>query len=351
MTTELIPTAGDGASTEVATVPESGVGVSALIVQPRPEAQPTDPMRAWADEKVRVLLDNLKSIMSGGVLETRLLPKLTVPGGVSEKSVPAWAIPSALDDMLGGGQGAAREVAGVILLSRKHRSYYAKEIGERTEGEDPRPDCASDDLMFGVGDISGNRGRKQKMACDQCPMNEWGSDVKGGRGKACKEKVTLFVLVPGLMLPLVVIAPPGSLENLNAYLVTHTLRGKHPRHLMTGFGLEVVPGGKVAFARIVFKTKSELGPQDKAYVDALADALLPILSKAKLEDDGGGGYGEAAGGGQTQAATVKTDAPPVDPAAEAEAFAKDFGISDPDETPAEAPADDAPKGKKSPVKK
>jgi len=34
----------------------------------------------------------------------------------------------------------------------------------------------------------------QSSACGPCPMNEWGSDPEGGRGKACKERRRLAVI-------------------------------------------------------------------------------------------------------------------------------------------------------------
>jgi hypothetical protein len=35
---------------------------------------------------------------------------------------------------------------------------------------------------------------RQERSCATCPLNEWGSDPKGGRGKACKETRRLVVL-------------------------------------------------------------------------------------------------------------------------------------------------------------
>ena len=37
---------------------------------------------------------------------------------------------------------------------------------------------------------------KQADACEGCPMNEWGSDLEGGKGKACKDSYILALLPP-----------------------------------------------------------------------------------------------------------------------------------------------------------
>ncbi len=62
------------------------------------------------------------------------------------------------------------------------------------------PSCAAvgrdenDSLLpFGVGDDGGEDFKPVHDACGDCPMNEWGSDPTGGKGKACKNAVRLVV--------------------------------------------------------------------------------------------------------------------------------------------------------------
>lgn len=330
MTTELI---------QNAAAPPAVIGEefsSSLVTVKPAEARPTDAMTQWAERKVAELLASLAPIMPGGILDTKNLPHMKAPSG----GAVTWEVPPVLDHLIGGGQGATKEFSGVLLFQRAVRVYYARSMDEQAaagaEGADKRPDCRSDDLIHGTGDISGNRGAKVRRECEACPMNQWGTDPKTGKGKACKEKVIAFVLVPGVTLPIVVSASTGSLENLRKYLVGHALLGNQFSQVMTGFGLERVEG-QLPYSRIRFATKGELAPADKAYAKALADALAPILRHARIEDDGGG---DAAGGPvETQASAA-----PVDPAAEAEKFKQDFGLEDP--APAAEPAPAKGKAKK-----
>ncbi len=62
------------------------------------------------------------------------------------------------------------------------------------------PSCAAvgrdenDSLLpFGVGDDGGEDFKPVHDACGDCPMNGWGSDPTGGKGKACKNAVRLVV--------------------------------------------------------------------------------------------------------------------------------------------------------------
>ena len=40
-----------------------------------------------------------------------------------------------------------------------------------------------------------------KRACADCPHNQWGTDPKGGKGKACKNMVRVYVLQEGCAFP------------------------------------------------------------------------------------------------------------------------------------------------------
>ncbi len=78
------------------------------------------------------------------------------------------------------------------------------------EGQD-RPDCSSMDGKYGVYfDVELNR--EQRRECATCPFNKYGSDPKGGKGKACKEMRRLFLLEEGSNMSSVVTLPPTSLK-------------------------------------------------------------------------------------------------------------------------------------------
>lgn len=79
----------------------------------------------------------------------------------------------------------------VVVASVFERRYYA----ESYDPDNPQsPHCFSFSLT-GVGMTPHAQvTSKQADLCANCPMNEWGTSLTGGRGKACKEVRRLAVL-------------------------------------------------------------------------------------------------------------------------------------------------------------
>lgn len=75
------------------------------------------------------------------------------------------------------------------------------------------PVCASYDGIDGVEVETG-----ECHKCEVCPHNKYGTAVKG-RGKACKNMIRLWVLVPGLSIPVLVTLPPTSLSAWTNYRI------------------------------------------------------------------------------------------------------------------------------------
>lgn len=82
----------------------------------------------------------------------------------------------------------------IIVASTMQRLYYDKPF-------DPNKPASPICFAFhdGTDDVPWvpheKAHAKQSDLCATCPMNEWGSDIKGGRGKACKE-VRKLALIP-----------------------------------------------------------------------------------------------------------------------------------------------------------
>jgi hypothetical protein len=83
----------------------------------------------------------------------------------------------------------------IIVASMMQRLYYDKPYDPNKPAS---PVCfAFHDGEDGVPWIPHEKAHeKQAETCALCPMSEWGSDIKGGRGKACKE-VRKLALIPG----------------------------------------------------------------------------------------------------------------------------------------------------------
>lgn len=124
---------------------------------------------------------------------------------ITEFDLPQARVPS------GGGKYFAltageptASIEGVIALAVRRRAYWAE--GDSPDGSPP--DCASRDMQRGVGDPGGN--------CSECPFAEWGTG-REGRGKACKERLLLFVIRRDDLIPLVVSVPPTGLGAIRRY--------------------------------------------------------------------------------------------------------------------------------------
>lgn len=115
--------------------------------------------------------------------------------------------------------------------------------------------------------------KKQNDNCATCPQNAWGSDPKGGRGKACKNGRSLAMIPADVKAEEIVKAevaiqklPITSVKFWGNYvnLISATF-GRPPLGMVTTIG--VVPDMKHQF-HITFDPKA---PVDVSYIKALLD--------------------------------------------------------------------------------
>jgi hypothetical protein len=98
------------------------------------------------------------------------------------------------------------------------RTFYdpTKVYNANAPKEEKTPWCSSED---GVGPREGSQ-HPQAPTCAQCPRNAWGSDPRGGKGKACGERKRLSVVVVNDPNPLAAYmfgVSGGSHKNLRDY--------------------------------------------------------------------------------------------------------------------------------------
>jgi hypothetical protein len=205
----------------------------------------------------------LKGNLGGTTLTPFDLDRVTVPTGGGQ----TWEITD-LDE----GSVAVKALTGIILHAAPARSYWATGLDEG--GAPQPPDCISYDLVRGIGNPGGD--------CGTCQFNEWNSDPKGARGKACGERRFLFMLRPDSYLPLVVQVPPSSIKAVNQYFLRLAGKGTPYHAVVTSLGLEKTTqaGGGLAYSRVVPSLAGRLSPQDMAKVKSIADALKPMFGQA-----------------------------------------------------------------------
>jgi hypothetical protein len=111
--------------------------------------------------------------------------------------------------------------------------------------------------------------------CATCPKNVWGSDLKGGKGKACKDMRPLYLLTEGSYIPITVQVPKKSLKNIRKYFTRLSGRGIPFYGCITRFSLNKVQGnGTPDYSELIPSLVSfvprDQWPTIKAYAEALA---------------------------------------------------------------------------------
>lgn len=172
------------------------------------------------------------------------------------------------------GEEAVKTVEGIAILQRTVRSYWHESL-EANGGGSP-PDCSSPDGQIGRGDPGGE--------CMDCPMAEFGSDTKNGRGQACKQNVLLFLLRPDSTIPMVVKVPPSSVKAIKSFVLRLAGRSVPPFGVVLSLALKKTQNaGNIAYFEIVPSLVRRLDDAEVVKVRALRDALLPVLTNARIE--------------------------------------------------------------------
>lgn len=130
---------------------------------------------------------------------------------------------------------SVKEIQGVIIYHGPRNMYYASEF----DGSSNPPDCSSRDAITGferVPDAAEGEEGYIKKECENCPFNEFGSG-KDGRGKACKEKHQLYILVSGQVIPYSLMLPVSSIKEFNSFTSRLFNKGKFLSEVLTSFTL------------------------------------------------------------------------------------------------------------------
>jgi len=191
----------------------------------------------------------------------------------------------------------SRSIEGVVVHHRRTRSYwYSRQI------TNDAPDCSSQDGVRGLGDPGGD--------CAACPQNAWGSgkdqEGRATRGKACAEKMALYILRAGDSVPLVLQVPPASLKSYTDYMTLLTRRRMALQTVVTRVSLRAEKGDSGPYAVGVFECLGQL--DDEGLVEAGAVGAMfgsPALQSASERP------ALTAGNGNGASAVSAPPAPPV----------------------------------------
>jgi hypothetical protein len=207
-------------------------------------------------------LQEVISANVGGSVKQGDLDRIKVPAGGGT----TWTIPS-LD-----GEVETKEFDGVIVAWKEPRAYWVESFSS-TGGGTP-PDCSSEDSMLGVGDPGGD--------CLTCPFAQFGSatgdDGKPRDGQACRQMRLMAVIQQDDLVPLLLSAPPTSLQNLRRYFLRLASKAVPYYGVVSRFTLNKTKSkGGIDYAQIEANGVETLEPEDldkmRAYAQALGSAL------------------------------------------------------------------------------
>jgi len=178
-----------------------------------------------------------------------------------------WIIPG-IDQAI-----ETKELVGIIVVKQTARSYWEKGI---EEGSDMTPpDCASEDGEIGVGNPGG--------ACYKCPLSQWGSDQKGGKGQACTKRTILYMLQEDDILPLVVSVPPSSLKNFKNYFLGLTSKNIPFFGVKTKLMIDEAKNGNgIKYSIIIPSMVEVLEPEVKTRVKSYSDSIKSFLKRSDV---------------------------------------------------------------------
>lgn len=180
------------------------------------------------------------------------------------------------------GDDVVKEFEAMIAFWTDKRAYWVESY-EDAGGGSP-PDCSSEDMVRGIGSIPGDE--NSSRLCETCPMNQFGSDPReGGRGKACREMISMFLLRQGRedrLFPSMLIVPPTSLQPVSRYMMALTSRGLPYYGALHRFTLERDRNAAgLEFSKVKMGLVRMLSPEEKKAVKAYSDAMRPTFERVK----------------------------------------------------------------------
>lgn len=176
----------------------------------------------------------------------------------------------------------ADKLTGVLLFHHAANGYWPNAMDD----EDKSPICSSVDGKTGIGDPGG--------PCASCELNAFGT-ADDGKGKACKNMRSLYLLQSGELMPIELKLPPTSLKGFRDFMNAAFLtRGRASYGSVIEISLKRMNNGN-PYSVATFRKLYDFSGEDLAQIKAFAisfrqqaHAMLDERAKAlqSQRDDG-----------------------------------------------------------------
>lgn len=179
-----------------------------------------------------------------------------------------------------------KALRGVICHHQPKNVYFKDPFGA---SETKIPDCSSADGKVGIMTASGT-----ERNCAACKLNVFGS-APDGNGKACQNRIDLYILRDGATFPIVLSLPATSIKAFKNYLTSIVLKGKRMYQVETEITLKKAKSnGGIDYSTCVFKKLGDVSPEDVAAAAEMRDLCktLAVMNRTAVVDEETGEFVE-----------------------------------------------------------
>lgn len=222
---------------------------------------PTNNYIALKNNAIEIIKENLKN----QPLSFQLFDIVKSPsGGSTVFSVPGLS-----------GDEAAKELTGIILDYTTPRAYW--DTPDPVEGTPP--------VCFSRDSVISHEGKP----CSQCPFNDFGSKSGDSNAKACKESVTLFLLRPENIMPIIVRIPVSSKVRFQRYMTRLIGKMIPLSAVVTRITLEKTTNKTgQPYSLFNFEAVAELSPEEAESAKAFGKRFMEFVEAAETEEKAAG---------------------------------------------------------------
>ncbi len=208
-------------------------------------------------------LDIIRKNLKSQPLSYQLFDIVKSPaGGSTVFSVPGLS-----------GDEAAKELTGIILDYSTPRAYW--DSPDPVEGTPPT--CFSSDSVIS----------HEGKPCATCQFNDFGSKNGDSNAKACKESVTLLLLRPENIMPIIVRIPVSSKVRFQRYMTRLVGRMIPLSSVVTRITLEKTTNKTgQPYSLFNFEAVSELAPEEAAKAKEFAKRFMEFMNSAEIQEAG-----------------------------------------------------------------
>ena len=173
-----------------------------------------------------------------------------------------------------------KEITGVVCFTHRMNAYWPTTYGSGEDGSQI-PTCSSMDGKTGLNTETG-----EISNCDTCPLNQYGTDIKGGKGKACKNMRRIYIMCDNDPTPYLLTVPPTSIKDVNKQLTRILAAGIPYTNMIMRFKLEKTKNANgVAYSKVIIEKAGPLPAGAAAAITGLRREIKEQYSSMAITMD------------------------------------------------------------------